>query len=441
MLRRRRDAVGIIVFGALGLAACADQPVATAPSRSASEANASGVFDGSWFNRGGSFERYVAIGTSVSMGVGSDGVFFGSQEMSWPAQLARQAGTPLTIPGIAAPGCGAPLAGPLAAGVRISGEPAGRPGDANAICASNLPGVTLPERNVAVDGARTSDALFSTTETYAGTLRGKEYERVLPPKLTQISAMLLQRPTLVSVELGANELLGVRNGLYAPGNTVVPIEQWKPLYRLVVAAVAATRRPAVLVGLVSDAGKFPSFRTGLELWNARATFAPFNVTVAEDCGTTNSTNVLFVAVRVPVAVGNGVARARAGLGPYTLSCVNAPSSTGIEDYVLTAEEIALVNQQLNEMSAFIRQQAHLLGYAYFELESLYGRPDAKGPFNAITLMTHPTQPYGPYFSLDGLHPSAEGHRILADAAAAALNERYGFGIPLSAGVLAAVSAP
>ena len=38
-------------------------------------------------------------------------------------------------------------------------------------------------------------------------------------------------------------------------------------------------------------------------------------------------------------------------------------------------------------------------------------------------MTSP-QPYGPYVSLDGFHPSAEGARVLAEGAAAALNARY-----------------
>ena len=46
------------------------------------------------------------------------------------------------------------------------------------------------------------------------------------------------------------------------------------------------------------------------------------------------------------------------------------------------------------------------------------------------------QPYGPYISLDGLHPTAEGSRILADAAAVALNRTYRLGIPTSTGPLA-----
>ncbi|HET9797769.1 MAG TPA: hypothetical protein VFP90_07270 [Gemmatimonadaceae bacterium] len=45
-----------------------------------------------------------------------------------------------------------------------------------------------------------------------------------------------------------------------------------------------------------------------------------------------------------------------------------------------------------------------------------------------------SQPYGPYVSLDGIHPTAEGARVLADAAAEALNETYRLGIPTSGGM-------
>jgi len=436
MLRRRTQAVSVSLLGILALAACSDRPIVTSAAAKPRVAPSLDEAMDEARMGGRPVDRYVAIGTSISMGVASDGVVATSQGSAWTAQLAQLAGKSFSVPFVDPPGCGAPLVGPLASGLRASGEGAGRPDDGTAICAPNSAGVTLPSNDVAVDGARTRDALFSTTATYAGTLRGGEYARVLPPGYTQVTAMLAQRPRMVSVELGGNELLGVRKGIYS-AETVEPITTWKSLYALLLSAVSITAREVVLVGLVSDAAKFPSFRTGLELWNARASFAPFNVVISEDCGTTNATNILFVPVRVPLAVANGVGQARAGLGPYTLSCVNAPSSTGIEDYVLTADEMSQVNAQLGEMNAFIRQEASRHGWAYFELEALYGRPETKPPFNAVALMTDPATPYGPYISLDGIHPNPAGHAILATAAAAALNARYGLNIPLSSTTIAA----
>ena len=57
----------------------------------------------------GVFHRYVAIGTSVSMGWASDGAIAASQEQAWPLQLARRAGRDMTAPYLGLPGCRPPL--------------------------------------------------------------------------------------------------------------------------------------------------------------------------------------------------------------------------------------------------------------------------------------------------------------------------------------------
>jgi GDSL-like Lipase/Acylhydrolase len=379
----------------------------------------------------GDFQRYVAIGTSVSQGWRSDGVNAASQRTSWPAQLAELAGRELSLPLIAFPGCGAPLAAPLAAGLRVSGEPAAAP-LLSRICSPNEPGVTLPTGNVAISGARTSHALTATPEqpdpSYAPL-----YSRVLAPGMSQVTAMEAQNPKIVSVELGANEILGASNGAYVPGQTVIPVAVWQPIYHQVIERVAAATKHAVLVGLIDNAINFPAFRLGAELWAARATFAPFNVSVSEDCSVLpGSTNALFVPVRVALAVGDGAARARAGLSAAVLSCANAPATgangLAIRDYVLSQAELAQLDAQFAAMNAIIRAEAEAHGFAYFALSALYDQANTKAPFSAITLLTS-QQPFGPLIGLDGIHPSAEGARVLAEAAAEALAARYNMFFP------------
>jgi lysophospholipase L1-like esterase len=254
--------------------------------------------------------------------------------------------------------------------------------------------------------------------------------------MSQVTAMEAQNPKLVSVELGGNDVLGATHGVFVPGVSVVPVFVWEPQYRQIAARVDAAAKHAVLVGLVNDVRSFPSFRTGNEIWNAAATFAPFNVTVSNDCN--GSTNLLFVAQLVPVAVATGAYYQSKGYGPYTFSCANSTTATD-EDYVLDANDVAGVNAQLAAMNAVIIDEATRRGFAYFPLGALYEDVVTKAPFNAITLMTS-TQPYGPYIGLDGVHPSAEGSRVLADAAAKALNDTYHLGIPLSGGASLALSA-
>lgn len=380
----------------------------------------------------GVFQRYVAIGTSVSMGWQSDGLNATMQSESWPAQLARLAGRDLDLPLIGGTGCRAPLVAPLASGTRTSGEAAGLPA-AQAACAPLQAGIELPTRNVAIAGATTFNALSTTPENQTDVFYAKLYSRILPPGRTQLSAAMSLKPKFVSVELGANEVLGALSGIAIPGATIVALATWAPLYTSLVETVAREVKRSVLVGLINDVSTFPSFRRGVELYADRATFAAaFHVEVSNNCE--SSENLLFVAVRVPTAVATGLAQKARGLGPFVLSC--ADGGMGVQDFVLTPAEQRVVNAALSEMNAHISATANQHRFAIVYLQELYGRPDLKPPFSVAQFMTS-QQPYGPYMSLDGIHPSGQGHAILAAAAAKAINERYGYGIPTVSAYIAA----
>lgn len=412
--RSRSPLITLFVLSAL--AGCRSDQVPSAPmvaSPASSEMASEGL---------GDFQRYVAIGTSVSMGVEADGVYEASQRTAWPAQLAAMAHRSLTLPLIQAPGCQSPLLAPIAADRRLSGEHAA----ASTVCAPNVDGVTLPAGNVSVSAALTSDALSKTPETavpsdYAG---GRIYARVLAPGQSQVTAMLAQHPKVVSVELGANELLKARGGLVVPGTTVVPYEVWETAYDGVIAAVKQSgAKHVVLVGLMNDVHHLPVFVTGAELWDAQPEFAQLYVHVSADCF--QSTNLLVAPVVVPTAVGRGAAAAASHQPMAELSCADLPGSV---DYVLTPADQSVLTAQLRRMNARIQSVARENGYAYFDLDALFTMPGVRPPFSAFAVMFSPT-PFGPYLSLDGFHPSAAGQTVLAVAAARALNDTYGMGIP------------
>lgn len=400
---------------ALILGACVDAPTASPPAINPALTQAEAT---------NALARYVAIGTSVSMGVQSTGVNATTQRESWTAQLAARAGTPLELPLISGFGCKAPFAAPLASGVRISGEPVTLP-DSLLRCDPLLPRIDLPTRNVAIDGATTQEAVYATPETVNGILKKGLWSRVLPPGTTMLHAALMRRPTVVSIELGANEVLGATSGIAIPGVSIVPPAFWMPTYDALVDTVQMNVPRIVLVGLIRNAASFPSFRYGSEIWaDAPTLLAAFHVNVLPDCNA--SPNLVFVAVRIPTAVATGLAYKKAGLPPFDFSC--ADGGLGVRDYVLTPAEASVVNGVLNTMTAHIRASADRRRVAFFSLDDLYGLPFVKPPFSSYALMTS-AQPYGPYFSLDGVHPSPAGHGILATAAARALNQRYGLRIP------------
>src|SRR6478609_6974753 len=103
------------------------------------------------------FARYVAIGTSLSMGVESDGVVYFSQQEDWTKLLSHQAFGQFTQPLIQPPGCFSPLIAPLQLSERLSGistSVSQTTSIPDTTCALLGP-VTLPTNDVAIDGANT----------------------------------------------------------------------------------------------------------------------------------------------------------------------------------------------------------------------------------------------------------------------------------------------
>ena len=395
------------------LAACADRVTAPTLHRPAARDHAAGRIG-----------TYVAMGTSLSMGVMSNGVTGADQAGSWPAQLAARAGVPFTQPLIAAPGCQPPLAAPLASLRRVNGE---SPFVRSSICSPLESGIVAPTNNLAISEAVTANALFTTPESPSPAswpLRGAFYSRVLGPGQTQLTAMLAQRPDLVSVEFSANEVLGTRSGLLAPGVTFVPYAAWQPAYDQLIAGVKTSGAKVLLVALFDDAANFPSLRSGAELWANREELGQFGIAVSEECGASASGNYINVAAKVVGAYAAARAAAAAGTTAPPLGCADVP---GTVDYVLTPADIAAIDVQLAAMHAHIRATADENGWAFFDIAPLFGRRDLKAPFSASTLLLS-AEPYGPFISLDGVHPSAAGHAILAREAAKALNVTYHFGI-------------
>ena len=142
------------------------------------------------------------------------------------------------------------------------------------------------------------------------------------------------------MELGANEVLGAVSGIAVPGASLVPVGVWAPQYTTLADAVATEVDHGILVGLVDDVASFPSFRRGEEIWADRATMlAAFNVNVNANCD--GSTNLIFVPVRIPTAVGTGAFYRANGLGAFNFSC--ADGGQFARDYVLTPAEAAIVN--------------------------------------------------------------------------------------------------
>jgi len=399
--------VSLVVLGAsLAVVACSD-PVAPPSSGEPTAANLT-----SPPTIAEVFARFVALGTSNSMGVQSAGIFAAGQRAAWPAELARRAGVAFSLPLLQDPGCGPPLLPPLASDAVLVGA-FGNDLVTTVMntCAPLRTSVSLPANSVAISGADVHDALTATVESkMALSVRvGTLYSRVLPPGKTQVAAMVDQNPTFVSVELTANEVLPASTGRV---EAMTPYANWVSDYDQVLAAVKATGARAVLVGLPTNAAQFPSIRSSREFFNQWPALLGLGITVSLSCYF--STNQLFVPGYLLTLVSKA---------PTTATCANVP---GAVDYVLTSLDVSTINARIAQMNAHVQAKAAENGWAYFTLDPVYALPK---PSFSVTNLLFSNQPFGPYMSLDGVHPSAAGQSLLASAAIAAINARYGLSIP------------
>lgn len=376
------------------------------------------------------FARYVSIGTSVSMGVQSDGVVYSTQQTSWPALLAHQAfATSFTQPLIQGPGCYSPLIAPLQFSRRLSGAvyPGILPTDQNCVL---FAGITLPTNNVAMDGARAYEALRLTPESLVVNgvdtdQRRRLYKAALASGKTQVTSMMAQNPTLVSVEIGANEVLrAVTGGILIPAAayrqpdgtfTYFPVTVWQPQYDAIMDSVAKTGAKAMLlsVPLVSS---LISVRDGDDFYQDRAALQSFGIVVSSDCS--GNKNQIYTFGKMLTLL--------AATKPVTLSCTNDPTSA---DFILTPSDTSTLNNLVRAMNAHIQSVASAHGWAYVDLNLPLAAAVATRPaFSVATFLTC-TRPFGQYISLDGVHPTADGAQVIANTAADALNSTYGFAIP------------
>ena len=107
--------------------------------------------------------------------------------------------------------------------------------------------------------------------------------------------------------------------------------------------------------------------------------------------------------------------------PDCLSCEDIPFTV---DYVLSPSDITTLNGLAAQMSGFIKAKAAENGYAVLSLGVLYDHSKGDVPFDLQAFLTSAT-PYGTTISLDGIHPSGEGQKILARAARVAIIQTYG----------------
>ncbi|CAN5867649.1 SGNH/GDSL hydrolase family protein [soil metagenome] len=367
------------------------------------------------------FERYVALGNSITAGVQSDGLNDSTQAQTYPVMLAQRANATFNYARLARPGCPPPLIGPIGLTTARVG------GGSEASCAFYAQPIPQPVQNLSVPGFRIADAL-----TVPGFPASLVYNPAFGAR-SLVQAMIDAKPTLVSVWLGNNDALSA--GTSGDAGRLTTLAEFEGSLNAITAAIAeqTPARDAVLIGVI-DPTLAPIVQPGAFFWAAKqdaATAGLLPKPVNANCAPGSPLATNLVSLR---AIGDG--------GLSEISCANdAP-------YVLNASERQAITTRVGEFNALIRARAEARRWVYIDanailssalanpnqLRKCQGMGGASTGEQAIAVLRttcpYPGAPnfFGALVSFDAIHPSAEGHRLIADAIAAALRAKHGISL-------------
>jgi lysophospholipase L1-like esterase len=391
------------------------------------------------------FRSYVAIGNSITAGFQSDGIDSTSQSQSYAVLLSRQMRTRFAFPALATPGC-PPRITNWQTGARASTTPCG-------LRNPNLATDIL--NNVAVPGAASTEVNNTSGSAFHNTLT-----TLFLGGRTQVQRAIEASPTFVSIWIGNNDVLqaaatGLLNPTPGVSRGITPLATFTARYDAMTDSLVqfAPNVKGVLIGVVQTAGAPLLFQVS-ELINdatyraqfdAAAGFSatssdPFKsspLTIHPNCSAAPTTLVSFAIVPQIAAFRNSTEPNPANRPghPPVIQCgsTDPEGPTVGHIFILTPAEQATLANAVADYNTSIRTKATELDFAYADPNVLLQAQRIAGGCIAVrpNLTANPTTgaPFGTCISFDGVHPSAAGHVLIANALIGAINTEYGTSLP------------
>ncbi len=345
--------------------------------------------------------RLVVVGDSLSAGFQNGSLLDVQQVHGYASLVAHQAGVPLTLPLIAAPGIPNVLTlvspGPPPVIVPATGTSTGRDDP------------TVQPTNLAVPGARVQDALLTRPPFTFNNIT--DFVLGFPgffatPKLSRSQVEWAEHlaPTTLFVWIGNNDALNVL--FTGTPSTLTPVADFKAAYEDVTNRLAATGAKLVIAN-IPDVTAIPYLTSAEKV--AALTGLPLAV-VGPILGIGPGDFVTLDSFPLIQAILTGSA-----VGPLP------------GNLVLDAGEISIVRSRVDVYNNIIATQARMLGAALVDTHELLSEIQSKGFEVGGQRLT--TDFLGGIFSLDGIHPTNTGYAIVANAFIKAMNRSFEAGIP------------
>ncbi|HEX8697147.1 MAG TPA: SGNH/GDSL hydrolase family protein [Longimicrobium sp.] len=389
---------------------------------------------------GALFERYVALGNSITAGFQSGGIVDSLQARAYPVLLSQRAGNfNFGIPWLAKPGCPAPFTAPF---TPQTGVPA------CALRVADPDSVPTYVQNLAVPGVRIADLFAIPSGSIA------QLYTLVTGGRTQVQAMIDAEPTFVSVWIGNNDALNaVASGVLGPlaagaDSNLTRLAPFQARVTELAGAINASgAQGAALVGVVNAIQFAPIVQPGAFFFLARdVTTRRFNGKLVND----NCSPVNNLGQPNPLAANLVSFQAVTSTAIPEINCDPAQQG-GL--FLLDQTEIAVITARINAYNAALQAAAAANNWVYVDPNTIFapqlttrtsGRTNqirkcidlatatTAAQFQAAVLNTCPVTGataapnlFGALISLDAVHPSSAAHVLFANALAAAINARYG----------------
>ena len=368
------------------------------------------------------FQSYVAIGNSITAGYQSNGINDSTQRQSYARLLALRMGTQYHYASIAGRGCPPPIAN-TQTGALVGTGSTGSTCDLRSTAS-----VTDILNNVAVPGARVLDP------TSVSTVASNALTDLILGGKSQVQKALQAQPTFATIWIGNNDVLVAGlSGILVPQaalgqNGIISTQaQFQTAYDAMISQLTAGAPSirGVLIAVV-QVSNLPLLSSGALIAASPAIQAGISaaagkpVAIHPDCsGSASLINVPSLAAAI---------RANSPAAPPIVVCskneVGFPFPVG-DLYVLDATEQATLAATISGYNAYIKSKADAIGFAYYDPNPLLVAKRASGDIPPFPNLASPTATFGTLISLDGVHPAAAAHLLVANELIGVINAKYG----------------
>lgn len=387
------------------------------------------------------FARYVAIGTSLGAGIQSGGINDSTQKQAYPYLLARamglQPGIDWRYPAFTMPGCPPPYTNPLT-GARVT--PAGFPTSTPSSCYVRSAASAAPVMyNVSIPSIRIQQVLDLTAIPFGPTDTLK-LAQFITGGVNPIDMAERAQPTFVTLEAFANDALGAATR----GDTTLltPLADFQAAFTATADRLDATGASVAVMNLPA-APVIPHFSAGFVFFCLKNGCAPLGIaatlpfslatfTVDPSCNHPALSAGVGIgdSTLVPFATTGAVVGTLSAGGAATLNCTGGGTATTIPASasplaVVGKPEMKAIFLRIAEYNTVITTEATARGWALANWGTALQTQAAAGKIPSFPSLATPSTLFGPIFSLDGIHPNAAGHRIIAQAFADAIKQTFG----------------